>query len=147
MGARGDSVQLEVRHDCVRLVAGGSFSLPVALNHFRLLLETASRLKLTKALCDVRNVSGEPTLVQRFEMGQFIANLFSENPEYHSIRLAVLGNEPIISPDRFAETVARNRGATGKVFTDPQEAAAYLDLEESVLHDWANSQGEPSNPA
>jgi hypothetical protein len=34
----------------------------------------------------------------------------------------VLGDEPIIHPDRFGELVARNRGAEARAFTAESEA-------------------------
>jgi hypothetical protein len=42
------------------------------------------------------------------------------------VRLAVLGNEPIIDPNRFGEIVATNRGANVKVFTDDPMALEWL---------------------
>ena len=42
------------------------------------------------------------------------------------VRLAVLGNEPMIHPDRFGELVARNRGADARVFTVEAEALAWV---------------------
>ena len=119
-----------MREDFVWLIAEGEFELPAGQQQFRIVLEEALRLGKPKAICDVRLVSGDPTTTQRFELGQFAARLFAENPAFHSIRFAVLGNEPLISAERFAELVALNRGAMGKVFTDPMEAATYLGLED-----------------
>jgi hypothetical protein len=45
------------------------------------------------------------------------------------LRLAVLGSEEIIDPQRFGESVARNRGMESKVTTDPAEAAAWLEVD------------------
>jgi hypothetical protein len=42
------------------------------------------------------------------------------------IRLAVLGHEPYVHPQRFGEIVAANRGAIARVFTDEAEALKWL---------------------
>ena len=47
-------------------------------------------------------------------------------PHQTFIYIAVVGDEPMIDSRRFGETVAVNRGAFGKVFTDFSEAKAWL---------------------
>ena len=76
-------------------------------------------------LMAVRQVTGRvPTILDRFEMGLRMAQHYRESDP--RIRLAVLGNEPMIHPDRFGELVARNRGADARVFTDEAEALAWV---------------------
>jgi hypothetical protein len=78
------------------------------------------------ALIDVRKVTGRvPSIFDRFEMGVRIAKLYMESDA--RIRLALLGNEPMIHPDRFGELVARNRGADARVFTDEGQARAWAE--------------------
>ena len=78
------------------------------------------------ALVDVRRVTGRvPSIFDRFEFGVRIAKLYMESDA--RIRLAVLGHEPMINPDRFGELVARNRGADARVFTDEGEARAWAE--------------------
>jgi hypothetical protein len=87
--------------------------------------QQAARAGRDAILLDVRGVSGRvPSIIDRFEMGVRIARRYLEaDPR---IRLAVLGHEPMIHPDRFGELVARNRGADARVFTDQAEALAWL---------------------
>lgn len=76
-------------------------------------------------LIDVRQVAGRiPTILDRFEMGLRMAQHYRESDP--RIRLAVLGHEPMIHPERFGELVARNRGADARVFTDEAEALAWV---------------------
>ncbi len=79
----------------------------------------------TRVLVDVRGINGRvPTILDRFEFGVGIARNYLEfDPR---IRLAVLGHEPMIHPDRFGELVARNRGADARVFTDEAQARDWL---------------------
>jgi hypothetical protein len=77
------------------------------------------------ALVDVRNVRGRlPTLFDRFDIGVHAAEQhLARQPR---IRLAILGHEPMIHPERFGELVARNRGADVRVFTVEAEALKWL---------------------
>ncbi len=69
----------------------------------------------------MRGINGRiPTILDRFEMGVRIAKHYLESDP--RIRLAVLGHEPMIHPERFGELVARNRGADARVFTDEAQA-------------------------
>ena len=42
------------------------------------------------------------------------------------IRMAMLGHEPMIHPERFGEIVAANRGADARVFTEEALALDWL---------------------
>lgn len=76
-------------------------------------------------LLDVRQVTGKvPSILDRFEMGVRVAKHYRESDP--RVRLAVLGKEPMIHPDRFGELVARNRGADARVFTVEAEALAWV---------------------
>jgi len=59
------------------------------------------------------------------------------------IRVALVGNEPLIHPERFGEIVARNRGADARAFTDEAEALRWL----GVAQDFALRQAEGIDPA
>ena len=65
-----------------------------------------------------------PPILERFELGVRIAKHYLESEP--RTRLAVLGHEPMIHPDRFGELVARNRGADARVFTDEAQALDWL---------------------
>ena len=85
----------------------------------------AARANRSAVLVDVRGVSGRvPTILDRFEMGLRIAKHYLESDP--RARLAVLGHEPMIHPERFGELVARNRGADARVFTDEAQALDWL---------------------
>ena len=80
-------------------------------------------------LIDVRQVTGRvPSILDRFDMGIRMAKHYFESEP--RIRLAVLGHEPMIHPERFGELVARNRGADARVFTD-----------ETLARDWLLARG------
>ena len=74
---------------------------------------------------DVRKITGRiPTVLDRYALGVHIAEQYrSSEPR---VRLAVLGHEPMIHPERFGELVARNRGADARVFADETLALDWL---------------------
>ena len=77
------------------------------------------------SLIDVRKITGRlPTILDRYDFGVHIAEQYlSSDPR---VRLAVLGHEPMIHPERFGELVARNRGGDARVFIDETLALDWL---------------------
>ena len=85
----------------------------------------AALAKRDTILIDVRQVSGRrPSILDRFEMGVRTAEYYLDSEP--RIRLALLGHEPMIHPQRFGELVARNRGADARVFTDETAALEWV---------------------
>ena len=85
----------------------------------------AAIAKREAVLIDVRQVRGRvPTILDRFDFGVRVARHYLESDP--RIRLAILGHEPMIHPERFGELVARNRGADARVFTDEAEALGWV---------------------
>jgi hypothetical protein len=61
---------------------------------------------------------------ERYELAVAVTEMqASRKPR---IRMAILGREPIVHPERFGEIVAANRGADGRVFTDEAAARKWL---------------------
>ena len=65
-----------------------------------------------------------PTTLERFNLGEYVAEICLQF--VRPVRIALAAEIPIVDPERFGETVARNRGTNGKVFTDLEEAKAWL---------------------
>jgi hypothetical protein len=85
----------------------------------------AALAKRDTVLLDVRQVRGRiPTLFDRFDFGARIAQHYRQSDP--RVRLALLGHEPMIHPERFGELVARNRGGDARVFTDETEALGWV---------------------
>jgi hypothetical protein len=109
----------------VEVVCTGLYSRAEALRVGDQAYREAALAKREAILVDVRQVTGRvPSIFDRFEIGVHIAANYQESDT--RVRLAVLGHEPMIHPDRFGELVARNRGADARVFTVEAEALDWL---------------------
>ena len=122
----GIQFEVDVRPDYVYMSCTGVFSNDALLDVFEKGLTIAEDKELMAILVDTRGLGGVPaSTIQRFDLGESIPGIQLE----HSSRicLVLVGDEPMIEPERFGETVAVNRGATGKVFTDIDEAVTWLE--------------------
>ena len=118
------TMQVEPHH--VVVMCSGEFEPDAFIDACRQALSFASENKITAILIDGRRLTGELfTTMERFKVGEAFAYLQRGLP--FVTRVAVVGNEPLVDPNRFGETVAVNRGALGKVFTDIEEATMWLE--------------------
>jgi hypothetical protein len=117
--------EVRVHPDYLELACAGLFSRAEMRRIGEEGFRQAALANRSALLIDVRNITGRvPGIFDRFEIGVRIAQHYRESDP--RIRLAVLGHEPMIHPERFGELVARNRGADARVFTDEAEALAWV---------------------
>ena len=115
-----------VEEDFVYLVATGDYS-PIKADHlFSYSVENALLHKRAKILIDVTRITGNIPFFDRFEYSAFLAKYVREFASTKVGRIAVVGVEPIVDKNKFGETVAINRGANAQVFTDMDNAYAWL---------------------
>ncbi len=120
-------VKVEVRvHPLhVELLCSGKYSRTEAFRVGEQAYREAVDAGRRSVLVDVRGVNGRvPGILDRFDFGVHLASLYLQHTP--RIRLALLGHEPMIHPERFGEIVARNRGADARVFTSEAEALDWV---------------------
>lgn len=116
---------LRVHPTHLEIGCAGLYSRPEALRLGEMAYREAALVGRDSVLVDVRRVTGRvPGIFDRFELGTRIAKHYRETDP--RVRLALLGDEPMIHPERFGELVARNRGADARVFTDEDAALAWI---------------------
>jgi hypothetical protein len=116
---------LRVHPDYLEIGCAGLYSRPEALRLGEMAYREAALAGRECLLIDVRQVTGRvPGIFDRFELGTRIARHYRDSEP--RVRLALLGHEPMIHPERFGELVARNRGADARVFTDQDAALAWI---------------------
>ncbi|MGA8261340.1 MAG: STAS/SEC14 domain-containing protein [Arenicellales bacterium] len=120
------SVEIEiiVNADYVCLRCTGTCSSVSELKQvFENAIDAARRSHRPKVLIDANGVTGQLTTADRYEGASFLSG---QRIGGKIGAIAVVGQEPLIDPARFGETVARNRGVNGRVFSDLDEAISWL---------------------
>jgi len=117
--------QVRVHPGYVELEGAGTYSPESTLQVFEQAFEIAAREGRGAVLLDARQVTGgPPTLMDRYQQGVHIAKLRSApGPR---IRFALVGHEPMIHPQKFGEVIATSHGALARIFTDLDEALAWV---------------------
>ena len=106
----------------VRFNYTGEFNLTAGKQCIDAMVEACRRLQLSSALLDCRKMTGEIRTLESFmvaDYGRKMRGFFSKT--------ALVGREDQMLPDNFVENVAVNRGVNLKLFTDIQEAIAWLE--------------------
>jgi len=116
------NLAIEIADGVVRAVVSGAFSYEGARAAFEEILDHARDHGCTRVLIDARRIEGHLSTEARFDLGALMAQLRGPG-----IRIALVGTEKQVWPDRFLETVAVNRGANARVSTNVEEAMAWLD--------------------
>lgn len=117
----------ETHKSYLHILCWGSFKFEDLKDIFSKAFELAEEKKLNKILIDGMEVYGTPpTMLERYDLGEYVAQLCFKYKK--PFRIAVAGKVPFVDPDRFGETVARNLGVNGRVFTDLNEALTWLNV-------------------
>ncbi|HEV8398412.1 MAG TPA: hypothetical protein VGQ18_01115 [Gemmatimonadales bacterium] len=123
MSAPAPETRIEQTPEWLLVHARGVF----ALAWFKQLIQQAIAAAQTSVpparamLLDLREVTGaRMSDMDRYDLGVLAARDSVGAP------IAMVGPETLVDPRRFGEVVARNRGLNVRVFTDMDEATAWL---------------------
>jgi len=110
------------RHDDYVVVRfSGAFSPAAGREVVDAMAKASQEQGLARILLDCREMSGDLTILGRFEVAEYGARVISRDTV-----VALVGREEDILPDHFFESAAQSRGVRVKVFTNDQEAVAWL---------------------
>src|SRR5262245_7912242 len=117
------SIELQMENASGYMVARftGEGKAEEALLNFEQIVEQCNRANNKKLLIDCTEAKTDIALVDMYEQGEG-AKLFNR----YGIKIAVVVSEDKLEPEKFAETVARNRGVDACVFTANQTAVEWL---------------------
>ena len=88
---------------------------------FREVSARVEREPAEAVVIDIRGITMEVlTTTDRYRVGEEAA------ARWFGVPVVVVASAPLVDPDKFAEMVARSRGVDGRVFTDMDEARAWL---------------------
>jgi hypothetical protein len=108
----------------LRITVSGAFALQPSKDLLDRLAADARHHEADRVLLDFRGVVGRATTLDRYELGAHAA-------AHVKVKIAFVGLPEMI--DRLPETVAVNRGAKVRVFTDEAEALSWLLSERGPL--------------
>jgi len=125
----------------LKVDARGEFSLEEAQRAFLEMLGAVAQYKAKKVFFDGRKLKGKPEIWRRFYYGVFAATETTRLVDAHRAvpRFAYVVHPPLLDPQRFAETVAVNRGMIVKAFETPQEAFKWLERTSAKKPDAADA--------
>jgi hypothetical protein len=117
------SIDLQMENASGYMVARftGEGNAEEALLNFERIAEECKRTNNKKLLIDCTKAKTEISTVDMYEQGEG-AILFNR----YEIKIAVVVPEEKFESEKFSELVARNRGVDACVFTDYQDAKAWL---------------------
>lgn len=117
--------EIEIRPSYIRVSCTGTIEIDdfiLALNRG---LEAAARAGRKAVVMDALHVDGTLSGAERFVLGDSIA--YAQRAHGFVAMIVVVANEPPLEPARCAETVAINRGAVGRSFTDLSDAERWIE--------------------
>ena len=103
------TVDLEPRQHYLRATVSGSYTLRSAQDVYDEAVKAAIATGHTRVLLDASAVTGVPTQDERYVLGLFVAaeqRILAARTPPVDMQVAVIGQRPLIDPDRFGETVA-----------------------------------------
>ena len=117
------SHQLEIKNkkDYLHITFSGPFSPAAAMESVDAMVAACASEDQGKVLFDCRPMTGDLNMVAQFDVAEYGAETIPR-----SIKIAMLGREDQVSPDRFFQTVARSHGVTVTVFSDIDKAIQWL---------------------
>jgi hypothetical protein len=135
----GMILTMSVESGLLRFIATGEFSLEESQRTFLEMIDAVARQKTVKILFDGRELKGDPTTIQRFLYGEFVAHTVVKGliarEVHYAPQFAYLLQEPVLDPQRFGETVAINRGMWVQAFDHLEDALGWLELAPAITPD------------
>jgi hypothetical protein len=114
-----ETLEIEVLDGIVRASVSGKFILENAKSFLQQIVWRAKEELAKKVLIDARDITTDISAMARYDIGTFIAK-----QDVHTLKIAFVGHEDAVWPDRFLETVSVNRGANAKVVTETRKRSS-----------------------
>ena len=125
-------MQIRVEGPLFYVSLAGEMDGRLAEKAYRELLRECVAGGRSRLLIDGRALTGELSTTERYSLGKVVADenaAVAAREAGRQVRVAMVGNPPLIDRDRFGETVAVNRGAAVKITYDLESAYRWLGLD------------------
>ncbi len=113
---------IELGSDHLRVTISGVSGLSLERHTIDEIMDAAAEKRSHRVLLDARSDGSEPTTMDCFYLGEYIA---SRRP-WPFFTMAIVVREDMVNAAKFTEVVARNRGVFLQVFADDTEALGWL---------------------
>jgi hypothetical protein len=110
---------IEADREYLRVTAKGTYGFGRTRRLISVIRESSDGHQLRRVLVDLTGITGQPPDIDRFELGERLAQVFGS-----TVTVAIIGRKE--SVNRLAETVAQNRGTALRVFFTEREALSWL---------------------
>jgi hypothetical protein len=120
----GFLMKFETHEEFLYCKVSGEYSFEHLCSVVRKVLAEAGQRGANKVLVDGLQMWGSPTMAERYGLSEFLAREMVEARIFP--RLAFLGKEPLVDPNRFGEIVGTNRGVQMKTVEEMEDAVKWL---------------------
>jgi hypothetical protein len=127
-GGMGISLGFQATEEFLHCRASGMYSFEDGCWMLDEVVAESTQRGATRVLVDCLLIVGSPTMFDRYALAEFLAQEVVGYIIAGKIvpRLAILGREPLVDPNRFGELVARNRGVQTKTVEQMEDAVSWL---------------------
>lgn len=108
--------------DYLLVEISGPYSLEMLMSAVHEVADQCRKESLNKVLIDLRNMDGDPSILDRYQIGVEIASIWG--PRY---KVAVIARTEIVN--KMTENTAVNRGAKFMVTPDANRALEWLGIQ------------------
>jgi hypothetical protein len=122
-------ITIKKERKLLHAVSTGVFTLQAAKANFLELIQAVKEYQAKRVLYDGRTLKGEVTTMDRFNYNDFCAQEVRKLVISQGLvtYYAYVLNPPILTPDRFGQTVANNRGMRVLSTDSIEEAMEWLE--------------------
>jgi hypothetical protein len=116
-----EKLQISIKDNYLYAEVSGKYNAKNANEFFEEIIKQCYENNIFCILIDARKLEGKLSVIDRYEFG-----IFMESKRIYKINVALVGTTEYVFPDKFLETVAKNRAVNAKVTTDIKEAELWL---------------------
>lgn len=124
--------KIESEPGYLRLICVGRYESSVNAELTDQVIRACEKYLPSRMLVDTLQVEGKLSTMDRYDLATLSAKKYLDEKlagKIPSCRFAFVGNNPLVDPKRFGETVAVNRGMNLRVFTEIKEAIVWLEAD------------------
>ncbi len=121
---------IENRGQYIYVKLTGRFNLHELQPRFPVLLKILKEARVSKVLIDCRDMYGNYSSADRYYINHWLADLNVDymDTDQPQLKIAAVLDKKMIDPEKFGETVAKNRGLQTHDTVDIEEASQWLEL-------------------